>query len=64
MKTQRFVWADICRGFGIILVVASHVLIMGEASYERALAWGIFLFHIPLFLFFPAISIRPYLPSI
>ncbi|MER8806599.1 acyltransferase family protein [Mesorhizobium australicum] len=49
IRDQRVVWVDICRGFGIITVVVSHILLVSDDPYGQYLAWGIFLFHIPLF---------------
>ncbi|MBZ9669565.1 acyltransferase family protein [Mesorhizobium sp. ES1-3] len=46
---QRIVWVDICRGFGIILVVVAHIFIVSHDPVKQYMAWGIFLFHMPLF---------------
>ena len=48
-RLQRLAWVDICRGIGIIIVVVSHVFLLSTNPYKQFVAWGIFLFHIPLF---------------
>jgi fucose 4-O-acetylase-like acetyltransferase len=55
----RLDWLDTCKGLGIVLVVAGHVLLRSDWPVAQSITQFIYLFHMPLFFVLAGITLRP-----